>query len=126
MRPYMRPYSLPPIPICTQLQTAHPFTGRPEKDVSDIIYDTHHAQMEIVRPRPRSPVDMRNRIGREGWGGISDDSAAGGLTSFNYWDGVEKATSSLRNLDKQNLPSLDRTQGREAVDPRDISNRCFF
>ena len=81
--------------------------------------------MEIVRPRTLSPVDLQKRAGREGWGGISGESSAGGLTGFNYWDGVDNCTSSLRKLDKVNLPNLDRTQGREAVNPRDVADRCF-
>lgn len=100
--------------------TADPFTGKPVYDVLDIFYDKN---VEKVKPRSRTPVDMHRRPGREAWPRMDQSTAAGGLSGMIYWDGVEQLTSGLSQLRKKALPSLALTQGREAPNPLDAGDR---
>lgn len=103
--------------------TAHPFNGKPVRNISDAVYDTHEAEMQKIRPRTQSPVDMYRRPGREAWGGSNGTPASGALTGLSYWDGIHENTSSVSKLSKSRMPDLNLTQGREAYNPRDTADR---
>jgi len=103
--------------------TAHHFTGKSIHTITDIVYDKEYAEMQTIRPRTLSPVNMALRPGREAWGGQSNGAASGGLTGLTYWDGISENTSSLAELRKSHMPDLNMTQGREAYNPRDTADR---
>jgi hypothetical protein len=107
---------------------AHPHTGKPLRNVSEIFYDTHDAEMGTIRPRVLSPVNMTTDLDREAGATRAplegpEHKDASHLSGAIYWDGVSALTSSIRQLDNKRMPCLDRTQGREAFNPRDQAYR---